>query len=325
MNQIILEARDLTKHFPVTKGIIFSNTIGMVKAVDGIGFKIPKGRTFGLVGESGCGKTTTAKLILLLEEVTNGTILFQGKDIIKLSQAELKAYRRSVQAVFQDPFSSLNPRMHVGNIIAEPLVVHNVLSKNEIKEKVAESLEVVGLGRDRAKDYPHEFSGGQRQRIAVARAIALNPKLIILDEPVSALDISIRAQIMNLLKEIQEKIEIAYLLIAHDLAVVKHMSHQIGIMYLGEIVETAESEELYRNILHPYTQALFSAALPSHPDKQSQKIILSGEVSSPLNPPPGCRFHPRCSFVRPICSEQAPPLLDVGSGHKVACHSCQFR
>jgi oligopeptide transport system ATP-binding protein len=278
MNEILLQARDLTKHFPVTKGVIFMKQIGAIKAVDGIDFTIAKGETFGLVGESGCGKTTTARLILLLEDITRGSVLFEDKDISELSKPELKRYRGMVQAVFQDPFSSLSPRMRVGSIIGEPMVTNRSLGRKEIRDRVAETLEVVGLKADHAEHYPHEFSGGQRQRIAVARGLALNPALIVLDEPVSALDVSIRAQIMNLLKDIQEQFGLTYLLIAHDLAVVKHMSNRIGVMYLGRLVETAESEELYRNPLHPYTQALLSAALPAHPDEQKDEMILSGEV-----------------------------------------------
>jgi oligopeptide transport system ATP-binding protein len=320
MEKALLQVKELTKYFPVTGGVIFSKTIGLVKAVDDINFSIGKGETFGLVGESGCGKTTTAKLILRLEDITRGTIFFDGKNISELSVADLKSYRKVVQAVFQNPYESLSPRMRVKHIVAEPLVVNEILPKDQIQERVANVLEVVGLDRTKGDLYPHEFSGGQRQRIAVARALTINPHLIILDEPVSALDVSIRAQIINLFMEIQEQFGISYLLIAHDLAVVKHMSHRIGVMYLGKLVEMAGSEELYRKPLHPYTRALYSAALPSHPGDQRDEIILPGEVPSPLNPPSGCRFHPRCSYAKAICLEETPTLTDAGGGHHVACH-----
>ena len=320
MGEVLLEVRDLKKHFPVAKGLVFMRQIGAVKAVDGVSFTVNKGETFGLVGESGCGKTTVSRLILLLEKPTSGSILFSGKDILELSPSELRKYRSSVQAVFQDPYSSLSPRMRVGDIISEPLVINNNLSRKVIKERVAELLTLVGLNAYCAGLYPHEFSGGPRQRIAVARAIALNPSLLILDEPVSALDVSVRAQIMNLLKDLHEMLKLAYVLIAHDLAVVKHMSDRIGVMYLGKLVEIAESEELYQHPLHPYTQALLSAALPTHPDIQRKEIILPGGVPSPLNPPAGCRFHPRCLEAMPDCSQSEPELQEIGAGHRVACH-----
>lgn len=320
MGEILVEARDVKKYFPVNRGVIVLKHLGDIKAVDGVSFTIGKGETFGLVGESGCGKTTTARLILLLETITGGTILFDGKDTSKLTGPELKKYRASVQAVFQDPYSSLSPRMRVGTIIAEPVIINGAISRNGLKDRIAEVINMVGLRRDAMELYPHEFSGGQRQRIAIARALASNPKLIILDEPVSALDVSIRAQIMNLLYDIQQKLGVSYLFIAHNLAVVKHMSKVTGVMYLGKLVEVAESEELYLHPLHPYTQALLSAALPSHPDEQREEILLPGEVSTPFNPPPGCRLYRRCLYARPVCSEQDPPLKEVSSGHFVACH-----
>jgi oligopeptide transport system ATP-binding protein len=320
MAEVLVEAKDLKKHFPVTKGLVFMKQVGAIKAVDGINFTIDRGETFGLVGESGCGKTTTSRLILLLEKITSGTIRFEGKDITKLSEPELKEYRGLVKAVFQDPYSSLSPRMRVGSILAEPLMVSDTLPKKAIKERIAELLKLVGLRSDGAELYPHEFSGGQRQRIAVASALATNPSLIILDEPVSALDVSIRAQIMNLLRDIQLHLGVSYLLIAHDLAVVRHMSNKIGVMYVGKLVETADSDELYTHPLHPYTQALLSAALPSHPDKRRDEIILPGEVPSPFNPPSGCRFHPRCFHAKAICPHEEPVLKEVSTGHYVACH-----
>jgi len=320
MSDKLLEIRDLKKHFPVMQGLIFQETIGLVKAVDGVSYSIGAGETVGLVGESGCGKTTTMKMILMLEKPTSGAIIFKGQDLQSLGGKELKAYRKGVQAVFQDPYSSLNPRLRVGAIIAEPLVVNETLSKAKLKERVQELLSLVGLRPSAADLFPHEFSGGQRQRIAIARALSLNPSLIILDEPVSALDVSIRAQIMNLLQDLQEQFGVGYLLIAHDLAAVLHLSTTVAVMYLGKIVELATSEQLRTQPLHPYAQALFSAALPSHPDEQREEIIITGEIPSPLNPPSGCRFHPRCPFVKPICSKVEPVLKQIDTDHQVACH-----
>lgn len=321
MSETLLEVRGIKKHFPVTRGVVMMKQIGAIKAVDGIDFTINKGETFGLVGESGCGKTTTAKLILLMEEVTSGTIRYNGRDISHLKGADLKTHRGVVQAVFQDPNSSLSPRMRVGNIIAEPIVVgKNPPPKKNVKERVSELLTLVGLRPEAADLYPHEFSGGQRQRIAIARALAPNPDLIVLDEPVSGLDVSIRAQIMNLLRDLQDRLGVSYLLIAHDLAVVQHMSTWIGVMYLGTLVEVARGEDLHINPVHPYTKALLSAALPDHPAKQREAIILPGEPPTPFNPPEGCKFHPRCFRAQEICSRQTPPLREIGDGHLVACH-----
>ena len=320
MSETLLEIRDLKKHFPVTKGVILQETVGLVKAVDGVSYTIGTGETLGLVGESGCGKTTTAKLILMLEQPTSGSIVFQGQDIHTLTRKELHTYRHGVQAVFQDPYSSLNPRMPVGKIIAEPLVANSDFSKTQITARVQELLNLVGLSPSATQLFPHEFSGGQRQRIAIARALGLNPKLIVLDEPVSALDVSIRAQIMNLLQDLQQQFGLSYFLIAHDLAAVLHLSSTIVVMYLGKVVELGSSDDLRTEPLHPYSQALFSAALPSHPDEARKEIIISGEIPSPLNPPSGCSFHPRCPLAMPICSQVEPTLQSAAGSHLVACH-----
>jgi oligopeptide/dipeptide ABC transporter ATP-binding protein len=314
----LFEARGLSKHFPVGGGV-FGRGKGVVRAVDDIAFAIEPGRTLGVVGESGCGKTTTAKLVLRLEKPTAGQILFEGQDVAGLEGADLQRYRKTVQAVFQDPFASLNPRMRVDSIIAEPLITHERLDDAAVAARVAGLLDVVGLPA-RSKDlFPHEFSGGQRQRIAIARALALSPRLVVLDEPVSALDVSIRAQILNLLRDLQKELGLAYLFIAHDLAAVAHMSHVIAVMYLGRIVEIGESARVATSPQHPYTQALFAAALPAHPDEQREEIVLAGEVPSPLNPPSGCHFHPRCPKVMARCSRE-DPRLKRSQGREIACH-----
>ena len=315
----VLEVRGLKKHFPAGSGL-FGRGGAVVKAVDGVDFAIHAGETLGLIGESGCGKTTTSKLILLQERPTAGAIAFDGRDISGLEGRELMAYRRSVQVVFQDPFSSLSPRMRVADIIAEPLEIHTDLSRGAIAARVAEVLELVGLEPDMAALFPHEFSGGQRQRVAIARALATDTRLIVLDEPVSALDVSVRAQIINQLEHLQRTLGVSYLFIGHDLATVAHISHRIAVMYLGKIVETADGDSLCARPMHPYTKALFAAALPSHPDDPPQERALAGEVPSALHLPTGCRFHPRCPAAMPMCAEVEPMLKPREDGGEVACH-----
>jgi oligopeptide transport system ATP-binding protein len=320
MSAPLLELQSVQKYFPVSTGTLLRRKLGWVKAVDGVDFAVWPGETLGLIGESGCGKTTTSKLILLQETPTGGAIRFGGEDISKLQNQELMRYRREVQVVFQDPYSSLSPRMRVGDIVAEPLEIHTDLSREALHERVAEVLELVGLQPEVARLFPHEFSGGQRQRIAIARALATHTRLIVLDEPVSALDVSIRAQIMNQLEHLQQTLGVSYLFIGHDLATVAHISHRIAVMYLGQIVELADSLELCTKPLHPYTQALFTAALPSHPDQRHEKLTITGEVPSALDPPSGCRFHPRCPHAMPLCALEVPVRKEVAPRHAVACH-----
>lgn len=317
-NGSLLQLKGLKKYFPVSQGLFGRGKL-FLKAVDGISIEIEQGKTYGLVGESGCGKTTTAKMVLLLEEPTEGSIVFDGVEALDMDKDQRRIYKSSVQAVFQDPWASLNPRMRVQGIVGEPLEVNTTMTKQQVKDKVGSLLEEVGLATYQANLYPHEFSGGQRQRIGVARALALNPRLIVLDEPVSALDVSIRAQIMNLLEDLQDEHNLTYLLIAHHLATVRYMCDTVGVMYLGRMVEEAETDELFDNPLHPYTKALMSAALPSHPDIEREEIILTGEVPSPINPPVGCHFHPRCPSRFEPCADNYPGEMYPVEGHKVSC------
>ncbi len=317
--KIILEVKNLKKYFPVLGGV-FSKPVAWVKAVDDVSFHIFEGETFSLVGESGSGKTTTGKTILKLHEPTGGQILFEGRDISNFSPNEMRPLRRDMQIIFQDPYGSLNPRLPVGEIIREPLVVHKIGNKKEQEERVVEIMKLVGLRPEYLHRYPHEFSGGQRQRIGIARAVVLNPKFIVADEPVSALDASIQAQVLNLLLELQQKLALTYLFIAHNLAVVRHVSDRVGVMYLGHLMEVADTKELFDRPLHPYTQALLSAIPIPDPDVKKERIILQGDIPSPINPPSGCPFRTRCMYAKPICAEKRPPLVDIGDGHYVACH-----
>lgn len=316
----LLEVQGLKKYFPIKAGIL-QRTVGHIKAVDDVSFAIKKGETFGLVGESGCGKSTTGRTLIRLYEPTEGKVLFEGKDISNLKEKELKPYRKDIQMVFQDPYSSLNPRKTVGTILEEPFRVHNMYSKAERKERAEHLLEKVGLNPDLRNRYPHEFSGGQRQRIGIARALTLNPKLIIGDEPVSALDVSIQSQVLNIMDDLQKEFGLTYLFIAHDLGVVKHISDRIGVMYLGKMMEIAPKKDLYSNPLHPYTQALLSAVPKSHPSEvKRERIILKGDVPSPSNPPTGCVFHTRCPKAMDHCKVEVPKLQEIEPGHYVACH-----
>jgi oligopeptide transport system ATP-binding protein len=317
----LLQVRDLKLHFPITQGVVFRRKIGAVKAVDGLSFDIVRGETLGLVGESGCGKTTTGRAILQLYRPTGGSVLFEGENLMALKGERLRKMRRRMQIIFQDPYASLNPRMTVGDIVGEPLLVHNILKGKAHRERVQELLNVVGLNPYFVNRYPHEFSGGQRQRIGVARALAVQPEFIVCDEPISALDVSIQAQIINLLEDLQSQFNLTYLFIAHDLSVVRHISDRVAVMYLGKIMELTGRKELYENPLHPYTQALLSAVPIPDPavEEKRRRIILEGDVPSPAHPPEGCNFNTRCRLATDLCRQQEPEFRDVGGGHWVAC------
>ncbi|UCF87867.1 MAG: dipeptide ABC transporter ATP-binding protein [bacterium] len=318
MNPLV-EVRDLVKHYPVTGGV-FLREVAKVRAVDGVSLAIKPGETLGLVGESGCGKSTLGRLILRLEEPTAGQVLFEGEDILAYDREHLRSLREEMQIIFQDPFSSLNPRKNVAHIVGEPLLVHGMNSRAEREARVQHLLEVVGLSREHMRRYPHQFSGGQRQRIGVARALALNPKLIICDEAVSALDVSIQAQVINLLQDLQDEFNLTYLFISHDLSVVEHISDRVAVMYLGKVVELADSVMIYSRPLHPYTQALLGAAPVPDPHRAVKHAILKGDVPSPINPPSGCRFHTRCPYVEQMCRDHEPELRELAPGHTAACH-----
>ena len=318
MNQPLLEVNRLKKHFPI-KGGFFQRTVGNVHAVDGVSFRLEKGETLGLVGESGCGKSTTGRLILRLIKPTSGEIRFNGQDIGRLDRRRMKAVRRDMQLIFQDPYASLNPRLTVGGIVSEAFKIHGVASGAELEDRTVDLLKRVGLHAEHLRRYPHEFSGGQRQRIGIARALALNPKLIIADEPVSALDVSIQAQVINLLQDLKSEFQLSYIIIAHDLSVVEYMSDRVAVMYLGKIVEMAPGAELYRQPKHPYTEALLSAIPIPNPRLEKKRRILQGDVPSPIDPPSGCRFHTRCIYRQPDCERFEPEFADIGGGHYAAC------
>lgn len=320
-NKPLIEIKNLKKYFPIKKGL-FNKVVGNVKAVDDVSFTINKGETLGIVGESGCGKTTTGRTIIKLYEPTSGEILVEGTDIAKYTPNQMKDYRRKMQMIFQDPYASLNSRMTVGDIIGEAIDIHNLMKGKEKQERIQYLLNRVGLNSDHANRYPHEFSGGQRQRVGIARALAVEPEFIICDEPISALDVSIQAQVVNMLEELQDDLGLTYLFIAHDLSMVKHISNRIGVMYLGKLVEIGTSNDVYTKPLHPYTKALLSAIPVPDPDEAAanQRIVLEGDIPSPIDPPPGCRFKNRCRYAKPICSEIDPEMKDLGNGHFAACH-----
>jgi oligopeptide/dipeptide ABC transporter ATP-binding protein len=315
----LLEANDMVKYYPI-KGGVFFKQVAAVKAVDGVSLNIRRGETLGLVGESGCGKTTFGRIILRLEEPTAGEVIFEGENIVAYDQSQMRAVRKKMQIIFQDPFSSLNPRKTVSQIIGEPLLIHGLKQRRQREDRVLELLHVVGMRKEHMRRYPHMFSGGQRQRIGVARALALNPDLIVCDEAVSALDVSIQAQVLNLLKELQDEFGLTYLFISHDLHVVEHISDRVAVMYLGKLVELATSKDLYHRPLHPYTQALLSASPMPDPALKRERIILKGDVPSPIDPPPGCRFHTRCAYAKDICNTSEPELRESEKNHFAACH-----
>lgn len=321
-SDILLDVKGLKKYYPVKKGLL-KKTVGYIKAIDSVDFTIHSGETFGLVGESGCGKTTIGKSILRLIEPTDGQVIFDGKDVLKLNAEDLRKERQRMQIIFQDPYGSLNPRMTVGELIGEPMKKFNIANGEMNTKRVKELMEIVGLNQKHFKRFPHEFSGGQRQRIGIARALSLNPKLIVCDEPVSALDVSIQAQILNLLEDLQKQFNVAYLFIAHGMAAVKHVSERVGVMYLGKIVEIARTDNIFDNCMHPYTKALMSAIPIPEVNEKRERIILQGEVPNPLNPPSGCRFHTRCMAAKDICKEKEPKLMEIEPGHCVACHLCK--